>query len=89
MLYILGVAYFNSKFACLKCTCEGEFNEEGKTTIFKGINAPKRTDKHFRGSVYAGHTKQITPLLDLNNFDIIKKHHNSRVSPFDRFWNYS
>ncbi|XP_061512214.1 uncharacterized protein LOC133393050 [Anopheles gambiae] len=87
--FIKGVAYFNSKFACLKCTCEGEFNEEGKTTIFKGINAPKRTDEHFRGSVYAGHTKQITPLLDLNNFDIIKKHHNSRVSPFDRFWNYS
>ncbi|XP_061501841.1 uncharacterized protein LOC133391431 [Anopheles gambiae] len=46
--FLKGVAYFNGKEGCAKCTCEGEFNDEGRCTIFKDTNAPLRTDRNFR-----------------------------------------
>lgn len=39
---------------------------------FPGLHAPKRTDKAFRSNAYSNHCKAVTPLLKLDEFDIIE-----------------
>ncbi|XP_061519135.1 uncharacterized protein LOC133394125 [Anopheles gambiae] len=70
--FIKGVAYFNAKNGCLKCKCVGEFNHDSNTVVFRGINAPLRTDKEFREASQTAHHKILTPLLLLDNFDMIQ-----------------
>uniref|UniRef100_A0A8W7M2U2 Transposase domain-containing protein n=1 Tax=Anopheles arabiensis TaxID=7173 RepID=A0A8W7M2U2_ANOAR len=70
--FIKGVANFNSADGCLKCTCEAEFNEDGRCMVYKGVNAPPRTDKGFRGEEYGNHHKCRSPFIDLKKFDIVK-----------------
>uniref|UniRef100_A0A182PX40 Transposase domain-containing protein n=1 Tax=Anopheles epiroticus TaxID=199890 RepID=A0A182PX40_9DIPT len=70
--FIKGVAYFNAKNGCLKCKCVGEFNHDSNTVVFRGINAPLRTDHEFRKVLEVLHHKAWTPLLLLKNFNIIE-----------------
>ncbi|XP_058116711.1 uncharacterized protein LOC131288499 [Anopheles ziemanni] len=56
---------------CMKCVVEGQYIREGRTVVFPGVGAPKRTDKGFRENAYPKHCKMISPLLDLKDFDII------------------
>ncbi|XP_061503813.1 uncharacterized protein LOC133391753 [Anopheles gambiae] len=70
--FIKGVAYFNAKNGCLKCKCVGVFNHDSNTVVFRGINAPLRTDKEFREASQTAHHKILTPLLLLDNFDMIQ-----------------
>uniref|UniRef100_A0A182PX67 Transposase domain-containing protein n=1 Tax=Anopheles epiroticus TaxID=199890 RepID=A0A182PX67_9DIPT len=69
--YIKGCAYFNGIHGCMKCTCEGEYNNVSNTVVFKSINAQIRTDKGFRDGEYPEHVKLASPLLDLPSFNII------------------
>uniref|UniRef100_A0A182YR99 Uncharacterized protein n=1 Tax=Anopheles stephensi TaxID=30069 RepID=A0A182YR99_ANOST len=38
--FLLGVAYFNAKEGCTKCTCEGVYDYDGRYVIFNDTNAP-------------------------------------------------
>uniref|UniRef100_A0AAG5DR72 Transposase domain-containing protein n=1 Tax=Anopheles atroparvus TaxID=41427 RepID=A0AAG5DR72_ANOAO len=58
------------KHSCLKCCCEGETVEQ--RTVFLDTNANKRTDGAFRNKEYVLHQTGSTPLVDLENFDIIE-----------------
>ncbi|EDO64205.2 AGAP002950-PA [Anopheles gambiae str. PEST] len=69
--FIKGVANFNSFDGCLKCTTKG-VKMQGRTT-FLDCSAPKRTDRHIRKRKYGGHHKLDSPLLLLNNFDLVKQ----------------
>ncbi|XP_055527882.1 uncharacterized protein LOC129720425 [Wyeomyia smithii] len=70
--FIKGVANFNSKNGCLKCTCQGEYSHESRTVVFKSINSAKRTDKEFRTNTYDRHHKVVTPLLRILKLDLIQ-----------------
>ncbi|XP_040156786.1 uncharacterized protein LOC120896607 isoform X2 [Anopheles arabiensis] len=67
--FIKGVANFNSFAGCLKCTTEG-IKLQGRVT-FLDCNASERTDEAFRKQMYGDHHKIDSPLLLLDNFDII------------------
>ncbi|XP_061502374.1 uncharacterized protein LOC133391534 isoform X1 [Anopheles gambiae] len=69
--FIKGVAYFNAKHGCLKCTCHGEFSELSKTMVFNDLHAPKRIDRLFRRRKYGKHHKYDSPLLRIKNLNII------------------
>lgn len=71
-LYILGVASFNAKSGCLKCTCVGTFHTDSRKVIFPPIAAPPRTDQEFRATAYGNHHQLRTPLLDIKNLDMIE-----------------
>lgn len=69
----IGVKGHNSKHGCSKCTVIGEFNHTSHTVVFPKLDAPKRTDEDFRNGVYFGsHQKELTPLLDIPNLDMIQ-----------------
>lgn len=63
----------NGKHGCSRCTVVGEFNSTSHTVVFKGFDAPLRTNDEFRNNVYFG-THQVTasPLLNIQNVDMIK-----------------
>lgn len=63
---------FNGKHGCLKCTAEGEYNQNSRTVIFVGIDKPIRTDICFRQRAYGQHHKEDSPLLDLKYLNIIE-----------------
>ncbi|XP_035909213.1 uncharacterized protein LOC118510917 isoform X1 [Anopheles stephensi] len=69
--YIEGVAGFNSRDGCLKCATKGR-SLNGRTA-FSSYTELERTDHGFKLRIYEGHHKYCTPLLKLNNFDIIKQ----------------
>ncbi|KAL0842480.1 hypothetical protein ABMA28_014574 [Loxostege sticticalis] len=54
---IKGVANFNAKDGCLKCTIQGEYSHDTHTVTFPGTNHPKRTDNDFRLKKYGNHHK--------------------------------
>ncbi|XP_058122787.1 uncharacterized protein LOC131264509 [Anopheles coustani] len=70
--FIKGVIGHTGYSSCLKCTVEGSYHRAGRTVVFPGINAERRTDKSFRDGEYPEHTRMMTPLLDLRSFDIIE-----------------
>uniref|UniRef100_A0AAG5DQC3 Uncharacterized protein n=1 Tax=Anopheles atroparvus TaxID=41427 RepID=A0AAG5DQC3_ANOAO len=59
--FIKGVVNFTGKHGCLQCTCVGEYDRRFHKTIFKGINAPRRTDTIFRECGYGAHHIRQTP----------------------------
>lgn len=67
-----GVANFNAKDGCLKCTVEGEYSYISRTVVFPSHNAPPRTDENFRKETYGAHHKTRTPLIDIPNLDMIQ-----------------
>uniref|UniRef100_A0A182NN00 Uncharacterized protein n=1 Tax=Anopheles dirus TaxID=7168 RepID=A0A182NN00_9DIPT len=70
--FIKGVTGHTGYGGCLKCTVHGKYHSTTRTVAFAGIHAPRRTDQGFRENTYPGHRKTITPLLDLQNFDMIQ-----------------
>ncbi|XP_055599410.1 uncharacterized protein LOC129748738 isoform X1 [Uranotaenia lowii] len=70
--FIKGVANFNSKNGCLKCTCEGEYSYDSKTVVFTSIENTKRTDEEFRKNAYELHQKCSTPLTIIKTLDTIE-----------------
>ncbi|XP_041774272.1 uncharacterized protein LOC121594719 [Anopheles merus] len=70
--FILATTNHNGYDSCLKCTCHGEWCEEGKKIIFDSVDAPLRTDEGFRGRVILNHHQEWrTPLEELDNFDLV------------------
>lgn len=73
IISFIGIAGHNSKDGCSKCTVRGEFNQISHTVVFPKLDAPKRTDADFRNKMYfGGHQKELTPLLDIPNLDMIQ-----------------
>ncbi|XP_058129849.1 uncharacterized protein LOC131284262 [Anopheles ziemanni] len=69
--FVKGIVGHTGYAGCMKCTVHGEYNKAGRTVVFPGVNAPKRTDQGFREHEYPKHCKVRTPLLDLRGFDMI------------------
>lgn len=65
MCVFLGVANFNAKHGCLKCTTTGEYSHISHTVYFPRAGCNLRTDKDFRNRVYGKHHKHDTPLEEL------------------------
>ncbi|XP_035912909.1 uncharacterized protein LOC118512515 [Anopheles stephensi] len=70
--FLKGVANFNAKHGCLKCTCVGEHNSSSRTVVFTDCDAPLRTDSLFRQFAYGIHHKEPSPFLDLLYIDMIE-----------------
>lgn len=68
--FLKGVQGHTGKHSCLKCCCEGV--SVAQRIVFLNTNAPKRSDQAFRNREYTLHQTGFTPLLDINNFDIIE-----------------
>lgn len=51
-ILITGVAYYNSKVGCNKCTIIGRYSKQSQTVVFARTGCPKRTDEGFRARVY-------------------------------------
>uniref|UniRef100_A0A182PX78 Transposase domain-containing protein n=1 Tax=Anopheles epiroticus TaxID=199890 RepID=A0A182PX78_9DIPT len=69
--FIKGVAYFNQKIGCQRCTVEGRYHNIARVMCFPGIDAPPRTDEDFRNGKYGDHHRERTPLRDLLWFNLI------------------
>ncbi|XP_049293069.1 uncharacterized protein LOC125768857 [Anopheles funestus] len=69
--YIKGVAGFNARHGCLKCTTVGR--SLNRRTAFSTHSGPDRTDEGFRMRIYGEHHKIDSPLLKLENFDMVKQ----------------
>ncbi|XP_052891199.1 uncharacterized protein LOC128299314 [Anopheles moucheti] len=69
--YIKGVAGYNARHGCLKCTTVGRSLK--RRTAFSTKSAPERTDQGFRMRIYGEHHKIDSPLLKLENFDMVKQ----------------
>lgn len=69
--FIKGVANFNSKHGCLKCTTVGEYSHISHTVFFPRADCERRTNENFRARQYGSHHKQDSPLL-LLPIDMIK-----------------
>uniref|UniRef100_A0A182W2I6 DUF4806 domain-containing protein n=1 Tax=Anopheles minimus TaxID=112268 RepID=A0A182W2I6_9DIPT len=69
--YITGVACFNSLDACLQCVTKGTSLKRRMT--FSSWIEPERTDHRFRMRAYERYHKIESPLLKLDNFNIIKQ----------------
>uniref|UniRef100_A0A182YA17 Uncharacterized protein n=1 Tax=Anopheles stephensi TaxID=30069 RepID=A0A182YA17_ANOST len=67
-----GVAYFNHKHGCQKCTVEGKHHSAARVIYFPDIDAPVRTDEDFRALKYGDHHRETSPFIDLLFFDMIK-----------------
>uniref|UniRef100_A0A453YZC7 Transposase domain-containing protein n=1 Tax=Anopheles gambiae TaxID=7165 RepID=A0A453YZC7_ANOGA len=67
--FIKGVAYFNSLDGCLKCTSKGK-HINGRNA-YSDTAGPDRTHEGFKNRAYGDHHKLDSPLLDLDEFDII------------------
>lgn len=71
--FFIGTMGHNGKHGCTKCTTVGEWSTLSHTTVFPQLDAPKRTDADFRAGLYYGkHQHDKTPLLRLENLDIVK-----------------
>uniref|UniRef100_A0A182XPZ2 Uncharacterized protein n=1 Tax=Anopheles quadriannulatus TaxID=34691 RepID=A0A182XPZ2_ANOQN len=57
--------------SCLKCTEHTVYDRSTHRMHFSGVDAPKRTAKHFKAGRYKNHCKNSTPLIALTYFDII------------------
>ncbi|XP_041784539.1 uncharacterized protein LOC121600195 [Anopheles merus] len=66
--FIKGVTYPPGLEACIKCKIVG--SHDGTKTIYEGT-AEVRTDKEFRNGDYVKHQKYYTPLLDIDEVDIV------------------
>lgn len=71
-MHVSGVAYFNAKNGCQKCTTLGEYNHISGTTVFPRTDCEKRTDENFRNRMYGTHHKKDSPLLSLH-IDMIEQ----------------
>lgn len=60
-----GVANFNAKEGCLKCTTTGTYSNFSRTVVFPEIDCEKRTDEDFRNGAYGSHHRVATPFLRL------------------------
>lgn len=61
-----GVANFNAKEGCGKCTVLGEFNDFTHTVVFPNFDCEKRTDEEFRRRAYGLHHRiKCHPILRL------------------------
>ncbi|XP_049294362.1 uncharacterized protein LOC125769615 isoform X1 [Anopheles funestus] len=69
--YIKGVANYNARHGCLKCITEGRSMRRRVT--FPTCIAPERTDEGFRMRVYGDHHKFDSPILNLDNLDLISQ----------------
>ncbi|XP_049293803.1 uncharacterized protein LOC125769244 [Anopheles funestus] len=69
--FIKGVISFNALNGCLKCDSEGK-SIRGRVAYSECI-ASDRTDDGFRKRMYGSHHKFDSPLLDLDDFDMIKQ----------------
>ncbi|XP_049293406.1 uncharacterized protein LOC125769048 [Anopheles funestus] len=69
--HIKGVANYNARHGCLKCTTVGESIH--RRVAFSDQIAPSRTDEGFRMRRYGLHHKFETPLVYLDNFDLVKQ----------------
>ncbi|XP_049291232.1 uncharacterized protein LOC125768080 [Anopheles funestus] len=69
--YIKGVANYNARHGCLKCITEGRSMRRRVT--FPTCIAPERTDERFRMRVYGDHHKFDSPILNLDNLDLISQ----------------
>uniref|UniRef100_A0A182W6A9 DUF4218 domain-containing protein n=1 Tax=Anopheles minimus TaxID=112268 RepID=A0A182W6A9_9DIPT len=69
--YITGVACFNSRDGCLKCVTKGTSLKRRMT--FSSWIEPERTDHRFRMRAYERYHKIESPLLKLDNFNIVKQ----------------
>ncbi|XP_053667908.1 uncharacterized protein LOC128718296 [Anopheles marshallii] len=69
--FIKGVKSFNSIHGCIKCKIIGTYIHAKKKTVFVGT-AEDRTDEEFRRGEYTQHQTCYTPLLDVDELDIIK-----------------
>lgn len=59
-------------FSCERCIVKGE--TVNRTRVFKELNCTERTLQSFKDKANPDHhlTKENSPLLDINNFDVIK-----------------
>ncbi|XP_049293391.1 uncharacterized protein LOC125769031 isoform X1 [Anopheles funestus] len=69
--FINGVKSYNARHGCIKCKIVGTFDESARKTLFGGT-AEDRADEEFRRGEYTEHQLRHTPLLDINEFDIVK-----------------
>ncbi|XP_052888929.1 uncharacterized protein LOC128297340 [Anopheles moucheti] len=69
--HIKGVANYNARHGCLKCTTVGQSMR--RRVAFPDQIAPNRTDEGFRMCIYGPHHKFESPLVHLDNFDIVKQ----------------
>ncbi|XP_061502830.1 uncharacterized protein LOC133391667 [Anopheles gambiae] len=67
--FIKGVQGHTGRHSCLKCCCEGE--SVSQRMVFLDTSAAKRTHKGFLDGDYILHCTGSTPLIDLDEFDII------------------
>ena len=66
------MANFNAVNGCMKCKIVGKKDNKTHRMVFEGTAEP-RANKEFRqGNYEICHPKRPTPLLDINDKDIIK-----------------
>ncbi|XP_062537702.1 uncharacterized protein LOC134206033 [Armigeres subalbatus] len=71
--FVKGVANFNAKNGCLKCTINGEYSHISRTVVFPSLHCSLRTDELFRQKAYGNHhSSQDTPLLRIPGLDMIQ-----------------
>lgn len=63
---------FNGKHGCTKCTVVGEYSHASRTVTFQSVNCQKRNNEDFRERKYGQHHKNDSPLLELENIDIVE-----------------
>ncbi|XP_049297884.1 uncharacterized protein LOC125771381 isoform X1 [Anopheles funestus] len=69
--FLKGVAYHGSRHGCMKCKSIGTHLKSARKVVYQSVCADLRTDKEFRDGVYKEHYRCRSPLLDLNDFDMI------------------
>lgn len=65
MIFLTGVANFNSQHGCHKCSIEGEYSHVSHTNYYPNKMFPKRTNCTFRNKEDEYHHKIDSPLLKL------------------------
>uniref|UniRef100_A0A182ICM1 Uncharacterized protein n=1 Tax=Anopheles arabiensis TaxID=7173 RepID=A0A182ICM1_ANOAR len=64
---------FGGKHGCMKCTVVGYRHSISNAMCFPiATMFPARTNEAFRGMEYGEHHKETTPLIKLDNFDIVE-----------------
>ncbi|XP_040161885.1 uncharacterized protein LOC120899758 [Anopheles arabiensis] len=70
--YIKGVKSFNARYGCIKCKTRTTKDPTTKRTYYGQFGAARRTHEEFCNGAYVDHCKTTTPLVKLDNCDIIK-----------------
>uniref|UniRef100_A0A182PTP5 Uncharacterized protein n=1 Tax=Anopheles epiroticus TaxID=199890 RepID=A0A182PTP5_9DIPT len=69
--FIKGVTGHTGHDSCQKCTERTMYDQLNRRIYFNGDDAPKRNDADFKAGKYDTHYKHSTPLVELQNFNII------------------